>query len=83
MWDIKLKAKNEQTNKLIDTNNIIVVTRGEGGGEGLKVTNVKYMVMEGDLTMGGEHTIRYTDDVLYKCTLEIYTILLIMVMSHK
>ena len=34
------------------------------------------MVMEGDLTWGGEHTIQYTDDVLYNCTPETYIILL-------
>ena len=33
------------------------------------------MVME-DLTWGGEHTIQHTDDVLQKCTVETYTILL-------
>ena len=34
------------------------------------------MVMEGDLTRGGEHTIEYTDDVLEYCTPETYIILL-------
>ena len=34
------------------------------------------MVMEGDLTWGGEHTIQYTCDVLYNCTPETYVILL-------
>ena len=38
------------------------------------------MVMEGDLTWGGEHTIQYTDDVLQNCTPETYTILLTDVM---
>ena len=32
--------------------------------------------MEGDLTLGGEHTIQCTDDVLQNYTSEIYTILL-------
>ena len=32
------------------------------------------MVMEGDLTLGGEHTIQYTDDVLQNCTFETYII---------
>ena len=32
--------------------------------------------MEGDLPWGGEHTIQYTDNVLQKCTLETYIILL-------
>ena len=34
------------------------------------------MVMEGDLTWGGEHTIQYTDDVLQNCTPETCIILL-------
>ena len=34
------------------------------------------MVMEGDLTWGGEHTIQYTDDVLLNCTPETCIILL-------
>ena len=34
------------------------------------------MVMNGDLTLGGKHTIQYTDDVLQNCTIEIYIILL-------
>ena len=33
------------------------------------------MVIEGDLTWDSEHTIQYTDDVLY-CTIETYIILL-------
>ena len=28
------------------------------------------MVMEEDLTLGGGHTMQYTDGVLYNCTLE-------------
>ena len=34
------------------------------------------MVMEGDLTWGGEHTVQYTDDVLQSCISETYVILL-------
>ena len=34
------------------------------------------MVMEGDLTWGGEHTIQYTNDVLQNFMPEIYIILL-------
>ena len=33
------------------------------------------MVMERDLTLGGKHTMQYTDDVLWNCTLETYIIL--------
>ena len=34
------------------------------------------MEMEGDLTLGDEHTVQYTDDVLQKCIPETYIILL-------
>ena len=34
------------------------------------------MVTEGDLTLGSEHSIQYTDDVLQNCALETYVILL-------
>ena len=34
------------------------------------------MGMEGDLTLGGEHTMQYTDGVLQNCTLKTYMILL-------
>ena len=34
------------------------------------------MVMEGDLTWGGEHTIQCTHDILQNCTPETYIILL-------
>ena len=39
------------------------------------------MVMEGDLTWGGEHTIQYTDDTLQNFTPETYLILLTIVTS--
>ena len=39
------------------------------------------MVMEGDMTWGGEHTIQYTDDVLQNCTPETYIVLLSNVTS--
>ena len=39
------------------------------------------MVMERDLTWGGEHTIQYTDDVFYNCAPETYIILSINVTS--
>ena len=34
------------------------------------------MVMEGDLSWVGEHTVRCTDDTLWNCTPEAYIILL-------
>ena len=37
------------------------------------------MAMEGDLTLGGEHTIQYTDNVLENCIPETYVILLVNV----
>ena len=43
----------------------MVVTRGEGNWRKRKrEKRVKYMVTEEDQTLGGEHTIQYTDDVL-------------------
>ena len=39
------------------------------------------MVVDGDLTQGGEHTIQCTDDVLQNGTLETYIILLSNVSS--
>ena len=41
------------------------------------------MVMEGDLTWGGEHTIQYSDDILQNCTSETYRILLTNVTPLK
>ena len=42
----------------------MTVTRGEGGdGRQKSVKGVKYRVMKGDLTLGGEHIMQYTDDV--------------------
>lgn len=34
------------------------------------------MVTDEHLTLGGEHTLQYTDDVLLTCKLEMYIILL-------
>ena len=34
------------------------------------------MVTEGDLTLGGKHTVQYSDDLLQSCTPETYIILL-------
>ena len=41
------------------------------------------MVMEGDLTWGGEHTIQYTDIVLQNCVPETYILLLANVTPVK
>ena len=37
--------------------------------------------MEGDLTWGGEHTVKYIDDVLQNCTAKSYVISLTNVMQ--
>ena len=37
------------------------------------------MMMEGDVTWGGDHTIQCTDGVLQNCTAETYIILLTQV----
>ena len=34
------------------------------------------MVMKGDLTLSGKHTIQYTDAIFQNCTLETYLTLL-------
>ena len=47
--------------KLIDPDNGMVVTKGKGSGGVVKSKGVKYVVIE-DLTLGGGHTIPYTDD---------------------
>ena len=43
-----------------------------GWGEEKRVKKVKYTVMEGDMTVGGEHTMQYTDDALQSCILATY-----------
>ena len=35
----------------------------EGGEEAVKMKGIKHVVMEGDLALGGEHTMQHTDDV--------------------
>ena len=80
MWDIKLKVTNMTTKQtLMDTNSELVVTSGkgeEGGREG-----ISYVMTEGNLTLGAEHTMQYTYDVLLNCTLETCMILLTHVTS--
>ena len=62
-WVIKQKAANEQTNKLTDTDNSMVVTRRKGDGKGEEIRRGKFTVTEGDYALDGEHTVQYTDDV--------------------
>lgn len=43
---------------------VMVVTRADGGrGRTKRVKGVKYKVTEGYLTLGGECTMQYTDDI--------------------
>ena len=57
--------KQDKNQKLIDTDKSVAVARGQGGwGEVEGVKGVKYMVMEEDLALGGEHTMQCTDDIL-------------------
>lgn len=42
----------------------MMITRGEGGGREVeKNTGTNYVVTEGDETLGGEHTMEYTNVV--------------------
>ena len=54
--------KQEKNKQNSDTDNSMVVTRGKGWGA-VKGQGVKYVVTEGDLTVGGGHTLQYTDHV--------------------
>lgn len=47
-----------------------------GSGEVGGVQAVKYLVTEGNLSLGGERTVQYTYDVFLNCTLETHMILL-------
>ena len=48
----------------------MVVTREKGVRRVVKGKGVKYMVMEGDLTLGGGHTMQHTGDVSQNYALE-------------
>ena len=66
MWNIKNKQNkiNEQIkpnkNKHEDTENRVVVTRGEGVVSG-RVKGINCMVTDGNEIFGGEHTVEYTE----------------------
>lgn len=49
--------------------------RGSSWARQREATRVTDTETEGDVTLGGEHTMQKTDDVLWNCTLETYTIL--------
>ena len=57
MWDIKLKATDAQQTKFVVTHNSVVVTRGRRCGGAERVKGFKYRATEGDLTLGGGHTV--------------------------
>ena len=40
-----------------------------------EVKGVKYTVMKGEYTLGDEHTMQYTDNVLLNCTLETHLVI--------
>ena len=40
-----------------------------------RVKEVKYMVMEDDLTLGGGHTVQYADHVAWMCTWNVYDLI--------
>ena len=76
MWDIKLKATNDQTRQTNKNSQTQTTVGWLPEGRGIK--GVKFVAMEEDLTLGGEHTIEYTDDifvVLQNYILETYIIL--------
>ena len=64
MQDTKLKATNKQATqtskqKLIDTDNSMVVTRGKEGKGTIKGKGVRCILME-DLALGSKHIMLYT-----------------------
>lgn len=63
MLDIKQKATNEETRRHRQQDGGYQKW-GEVVGRLKRVKGVKSMVTEGDWTLGGEHTMPYTDDVL-------------------
>ena len=58
----QINKQNEQTNKNIDTENRLVVTRGDGVQVWAKwMKGVKCMVMDGNYTCGGDHSVIFGD----------------------
>ena len=58
----KATKMNKQNKMNLDTENRLVVTRGEGDwGMGGMVKGVNCMVMNGKWTCGGDHFVVYTD----------------------
>ena len=63
----------------MDTDCGLMITRGKQGGEVDKDKGVKYLMMEVNLTLGGEYTRKYIYDLLLNCTLDTHLIFLINV----
>ena len=58
----KKNKKNQYKNKLTDTENVLTITRGEGGWGVDKIDEgVNWMMMNGHHTLGGDHYSVYTD----------------------
>ena len=75
-WVKKAKGLSKEKNNS-NTDNTAVITRGKGGGGWEKrVRGGGRNVLEGNLTLGGNHTIQYTDDVLQNWTPETSLIVL-------
>lgn len=65
-WGLDEKGEGIEQRKKRKTHghrNTMVVTSQKGGGRGRR-GGKRVMVTEGDMTLGGEHTARYSDDVL-------------------
>lgn len=61
----QMTKQNIQANTLIGIGNKMVVAKGEGNwGRSQRLKGVKYMVMGGDWTPGGEHRFEYTNALL-------------------
>ena len=67
MWEYGgIELNKERERKLMDTDNSVVIARGrgvEGGGEGCRGVNGD----GGRHDLGGEHTVRCTDGMLWNC----------------
>ena len=61
---MKLKVTSKQEQQNSQTDNSPVVPRGKRGRGQWRVKGVKHMLAEDDLTLAGERTVQYTDDVL-------------------
>ena len=79
MKKVKDLSKKKTKNNLTGTDNSMVITRSKGGKGRQEKVKGGYVVTKGDSTLGGKHTIQYTDDISQNCTPESYVILLMNV----